>query len=448
MMTAAQVDKPGRRWVRALIGSAGPPRLIPAARTGVCTGLAVAVAVAAHRPDWGLVAVLGCFTSQYAPRDVGRRVALTLTGIALSLSVAVLVAGLLSTHRFWAVVCTAVVAAIVTLLVPALAVPPPGMAIIVIAAAVATGLPSGHAIRNALLVFAAGCGCVVIAVLETAVRTVLLRHTTVATAAPRLSFRDWWAFHIRHSPALLMAARVGGTVLVAGFLANAVASALGTSRSYWAMAAGAAAMGTGSHGAGVRLRVTHYLLGSCVGVIVAAAILASDPAPYVIAILLGLLMFGAEFVVIRSYALALVFITPLAILIAHTGRAGPLPALVADRLLETAIGCACALLASLAITKRWAQRQLAASSTATLDAIKATLAANPTNLDRELHALRLHSTRLDLIRTRVSGERKAVRTAVASALQNAAQVSAQAACLLSAGRNMPHAAERPHRSLP
>ncbi|MEV4320313.1 FUSC family protein [Actinocrispum sp. NPDC049592] len=432
MTTVAQAGKAGRRWVRALVGSAGPPRLIPAARTGVCTGLAVAVGVAADRPDWGLVAVLGCFTSQYAPRDVGRRAALMLTGITLSLSLAVLVAGLLGPHHFWAVVCTAVGAAITTVLVPALAVPPPGMSVIVIATAVATGLPSGHTARNALLVLASGCGCVVIAVVETAVRTVLLRRTTVTASSPRLSLREWWEFHIRHSPALLMAARVGGTVFVAGVLANAAASALGTSRPYWAMAAAAAAMGTGSHGVAVRTRVTHYLLGSCAGVAVAAAILFSSPDPYLIAVLLASLMFGAEFVVIRSYAIALVFITPLALLIAHTGRAEALPGLVTDRLLETAIGCTCALLASLVITKRWAQRQLTASSTATLHAINATLAASPTSLDRELHALCLHSSRLDLVRSRVSGERRAVRSATASALQWAAQVSAQAADLVRA----------------
>lgn len=69
--------------------------------------------------------------------------------------------------------------------------------------------------------------------------------------------------------------------------------------------------------------------------------------------MLGLLQFVIELVVVRHYALALVFITPLALLIigAATGDAGSMP-LAFERVVDTLVGAAVGTVAALTVRLR------------------------------------------------------------------------------------------------
>ena len=86
-------------------------------------------------------------------------------------------------------------------------------------------------------------------------------------------------------------------------------------------------------------------------------VLAFLPLPvWALGVVLGLLQFAIELVVVRHYALALVFITPLVLLLigAATGAtvgSGAMP-LATERVIDTLIGAVTGTLAALAVPLR------------------------------------------------------------------------------------------------
>jgi uncharacterized membrane protein YccC len=88
--------------------------------------------------------------------------------------------------------------------------------------------------------------------------------------------------------------------------------------------------------------VIGTLLGS--GVFVLLATVIGLPAqPLVLAVVLALLQFGAEMLVVAHYGITLLFVTPLALLIAEAGSAGDPWAIAGTRVLDTALGCGIAV---------------------------------------------------------------------------------------------------------
>lgn len=94
--------------------------------------------------------------------------------------------------------------------------------------------------------------------------------------------------------------------------------------------------------------------GTLAGLLLAGLILAAYPQGLWLVFTVALLQFIIESVVVRNYALAVMFITPLGLVIASGGRhvtdiARPLSA----RAVDTVIGCSVAL-ATYWLTTRWA----------------------------------------------------------------------------------------------
>lgn len=115
-------------------------------------------------------------------------------------------------------------------------------------------------------------------------------------------------------------------------------------RAYWTVSTGVAVVGLSTVPNHSFARGVHRTIGTLVG---AAAYLALAPLaklPWVFVLLLPLLQFTIEFVVVRNYALALVFITPLVLLIAGAaiGDANQLST-AAERFVDTAVGSALAM---------------------------------------------------------------------------------------------------------
>lgn len=109
-------------------------------------------------------------------------------------------------------------------------------------------------------------------------------------------------------------------------LAGTAATLLGIGHPYWAMVSAVVPVGAGTFAAGLA-RGTHRILGTTVGVLLAAAVLLLDPGDLVIVLLVGLCSFGVELLVGRNYGIAMVFVTPLALLAVHlaTRRWGATP---------------------------------------------------------------------------------------------------------------------------
>lgn len=119
-------------------------------------------------------------------------------------------------------------------------------------------------------------------------------------------------------------------------------------RAYWTVTAGVAVVGLVAGRRHAIGRGLHRTVGTLVGAVVYLAIAPLGRIPLLLVLLLGVLQFAVESVVVRNYAIGLVFITPLVLLI--TGAAtsgGDLWVSAFERFLDTAVGVAIAMLTAL-----------------------------------------------------------------------------------------------------
>lgn len=87
-------------------------------------------------------------------------------------------------------------------------------------------------------------------------------------------------------------------------------------------------------------RAIHRLLGTVVGVGVAFILLLWAPPTWVLILAVAVLQIVTELFVARNYGIAVVAITPMALIMTHLGSPQPLSALASDRVLESLIGAA------------------------------------------------------------------------------------------------------------
>ncbi len=142
--------------------------------------------------------------------------------------------------------------------------------------------------------------------------------------------------------------------VIAALVAGALAIAFGIGHPYWAVVSVAAVIPPAGAAHSVS-RAWHRVFGTVAGVIVTWLILLPEPAVWVVVALVAIAQFGAEIFVGRHYGVALVFVTPLALLVAHLAQPIPVGVLLVDRVIETALGCAVAILAVL-VARRFSRR--------------------------------------------------------------------------------------------
>lgn len=176
------------------------------------------------------------------------------------------------------------------------------------------------------------------------------------------------------SDSLRLAVRVGIAVALAG----TVASVLSIDHAYWAMAAAVLVLYQGFDWTRTVQRGVERLVGTWLGLGLAGAILAWHPQGLWLVAVIALLQFIIEMFVVRNYAIAVVFITPIALTIASAGHpVDDLGRLLLARGLDTVIGCAAALLVyRVAIRTRGP-----APVTEAIDATLAAMAATTTHLE-------------------------------------------------------------------
>jgi uncharacterized membrane protein YccC len=156
------------------------------------------------------------------------------------------------------------------------------------------------------------------------------------------------------------AARMGIALAVAG----GIGAAIHATNGYWiALTVAAALQGTSPLHA--RRRALERGGGTAVGALLASGLIAIDPAPGVIVGIVAVLQALTETAIPAFYALGAALLTPIPILLLHIAD----PAVdaghfVAARLLDTAIGCAVAIVAGIALWPKAAQRRLAGADRA------------------------------------------------------------------------------------
>ncbi|MEU6100529.1 FUSC family protein [Streptomyces flaveolus] len=147
-------------------------------------------------------------------------------------------------------------------------------------------------------------------------------------------------FAVLAVPAVRMALGTG--------VAGGVAALLHLERGYWAAVSAAAVL----HSVNLRTtsqRAAQRALGTAAGLLLAFAALAAGVEPVVLAVLIVVLEFLLEYAVVRNYAMAVVFVTPLALLLSDLAAPAPAGELVLDRVLGSVVGIVVALVCALLV---------------------------------------------------------------------------------------------------
>lgn len=189
--------------------------------------------------------------------------------------------------------------------------------------------------------------------------------------------------------------RVAIGVPLAGF----AAVGLGVDRAYWAMAAAVLILHQGAPLWHAMRRGAERLLGTWIGLALAAAIIVIHPQGWVLAAVLALLNFAIEMLVARNYLLASVVITATALTIgtaSHPLAPGQVGHLLLTRGVDTMIGCAIGLAVYVALARRQETHRLADALAATQAALAL---AEPFAAAGDSVSLAARTARRDLQRT-------------------------------------------------
>jgi uncharacterized membrane protein YccC len=159
--------------------------------------------------------------------------------------------------------------------------------------------------------------------------------------------------------------RVGLAALVAG----AIASTLDIRNAYWAIAAAVLVLHQGLDWTHTVQRSLARVLGTLAGLLIAGVLLAAYPQGLWLVFTVALLKFIIALLKVRNYALAVLFITPLALILASGGsHVTGIVGLLDARAVDAAIGCFVALAVYWATSLRAAAPRLPDTMASSLDA--------------------------------------------------------------------------------
>jgi hypothetical protein len=321
--------------------SPSPPRLAIALQAGVTMLLTVGVPSVLGRADLGLLASTGALSALYLSSRSRRERLSRLPLVQLGLLAAVALGAATRGNQVAAPMVLVVVAIGAVVLVTGSAVGPPGALFPVLGAGVAARLTGPRS--------AGGDGLDPVLVLACAAAGAAFAYLVVAAPLllPAFRRRDR---AIPIAPLRFSLDAAGRTVVARVSAASAVAAllavVLGLERGYWVVVAVVAVLQAGRSRRLSGIRAVHRVVGTLGGAAVFVLVTTVTGLPaqgVVLAVVLALLQFGAEMVVVAHYGVALLLITPLALLIAEAGSAGDPWAIAGTRVLDTAIGCLIAL---------------------------------------------------------------------------------------------------------
>ncbi len=331
-----------------------------ALRAAVCVAVPLLILWGIDRLDVSVFATFGAFTALYGRFDALRDRLAMQTAAGATIVVTMVIATALAAANSPVLVRIAfvtLVAGVVTLVATAARWHPPGALFGVFAAGACSALPATWATVGiaALVGGASAVFSLAVTLLIGAARMFTDRHhtnrtdhaapatadpqplvntktgprpalLTVSTSTLSAVNRSRWASLRR--PALTAAA-----VGIAGLTALAL---VGT-HWYWAMVAAVAAL-SGAHLLAQLTRALQRLVGTLLGVALAAGILSLHLPPLAVIAVVVVCQAGAELFVGRNYAITMVFVTPLALLMIELAAPSDPLVLLRDRTIDTLIG--------------------------------------------------------------------------------------------------------------
>lgn len=292
-----------------------------ALRAGISVAVPLLTVIALDRTPWALYAAFGAFTALYGRNHVHLPRAVMQATAGASLIAAVTLGSVLAAAGAgpWLLVGVAVaVAGLGSLVSTTLDWHPSGPLFMIFAFGTVSSAPGAWSHVTTALAVSAHSAAFALVVGNVGALT----GSRPRQAAPRM--RSPWG----PDPLRFMAA-----VAVAG----SIATAAGIGHPWWAMVAAAAPLSVRgrSHQA---LRAGHRIAGTLVGLAASAPLLLLELDPVPLVLVVVALQFVTELFVGRNYGLALLFITPMALLMGQLGASQSASALLFDRGVETIIG--------------------------------------------------------------------------------------------------------------
>ena len=312
----------------------------PAVRVAAGLLIPLLVLILLGRTDLTMCAIFGSLTGVFGRSEPHwhRLRHQSQSGVLMCLTVVAGVSMSLAGRSDWEVVAAAtVIAGAISVAADYLRVRPAGPFTYIFAFTATAAAPFTGSVVEAAL--AAGGGALTAMFLGIAGRAHARRHTPRLVRPPS-SPPDWRAI-LRHS----------GRYVAAVASAGSLAVLIGPGHSYWAMLAACAPIAAATTDR-APLRAAHFILGTYAGVLLSALLLQPHWSPVQLAVLLTLLQLAGEIYVIRHYALAMVFLTPVALLMTGFVSTQPVWELTVDRAVETTIGAVVAVVVVLLTTGR------------------------------------------------------------------------------------------------
>ncbi|RFA20328.1 FUSC family protein [Subtercola boreus] len=302
--------------------------------------------------EWSIYAAFGAFTAVYG-RTAPRRARLGMQAAAAAVLVSTVLLGSLVAllpGREWAVVAIASVWAMVVAHVSdVFRFTPPGPLFAVFGLCAIASVPGSPSSLGAASVVSGASALLAVAIGQAGrVRGLQARGRAAATDARQRPARS----RPSAAPSALTPgastqpspvrwahlARYG----IAAAAAGSLSTGLGIGHPYWAMVAAIVPL-VAVDLPNSLLRGTHRVLGTVVGLVVAWGLLLADPTGISAILLIVGLQVLAELFVVRNYGLALLFVTPLALLMVNLVHPADPTRLIVDRGVETLLGTLVAL---------------------------------------------------------------------------------------------------------
>ncbi|WP_354179553.1 FUSC family protein [Arthrobacter sp. UYP6] len=319
---------------------AGRGHRFPAVRVAAGLLIPLLVLILIGHTDLTMCAVFGSLTGVFGRSEPHwRRLRhQSQSGALMCLTVVAGVSLSLTGGGPWEVVAAAtVIAGAISVAADYLRVRPAGPFTYIFAFTATAAAPFSGTVGEAALV-AAGSALTAV-LLGIAGRAHARRHTPVLPRTP-VPAPNWSAI-LQHS----------GRYITAVAAAGSLAVLVGPGHSYWAMLAACAPIAA-ADAARAPLRAIHFILGTYAGVLLSGLLLQPEWSAVQLAVLLTALQFAGEVYVIRHYALAMVFLTPVALLMTDFASHQPVWDLTVDRAVETTIGAVVAVVVVLLTTQR------------------------------------------------------------------------------------------------
>lgn len=302
--------------------------------TQAALGIAVPIAVMTllGEPSLGYIAASGAFTVLFAGTAPAIDRARMLPFVALGLIISAALGVVLSANAWLVSIGVVVVAIVSAALAFGFRLGPPGPLFFVLVFGLSAHVVASSPIAPLVYIAALAAGCLFSYLV--AMAPLLLPRARTITARPLRELLPGPTFTADSRMLLLRVA----IVAVIGVLLGLV---IDPTRTYWIVGSAVAVIGVAAARRAAVQRGLHRMLGTVVGAGVYALLALLHPSGLWLALLLGALQFTIELVVVRHYALALVFITPLVLLLtgAATGEIGSMD-VAFERIVDTVVGAA------------------------------------------------------------------------------------------------------------